>query len=111
MEVEAPLHGAQPTPGGQPQRASDVLVPRVLALFASPSEDVRALAVGVLNQLSAVMPAALLDALDRCENGLSGISSSALCSVAVNWPLKRSERWVCATLLLQLCAGTLLACA
>jgi hypothetical protein len=54
-----------PLPDLQPPAPNDMLIPRTIALFASPSEDVRALAVGVLNLLFASMPAALLVSMDR----------------------------------------------
>lgn len=61
---EQPLQLDAAMPGGQ--KAGDVLVPRVLGLLGAPSPDLRALAVSTLNQLSNVMPPALLDNMDRC---------------------------------------------
>ncbi len=53
------MQGASP-----PQRAADVLVPRLLAAMGAPSPELRALAVSTLNQLSNTMPAALLNSMD-----------------------------------------------
>lgn len=40
-------------------------VPRVLNLLSTPSPDLRALAVSTLNQLANIMPAALINNMDR----------------------------------------------
>jgi hypothetical protein len=58
------LDAAMPGGGG---RAADVLVPRVLALMGASAAELRALAVSTLNQLANIMPAALMDNMDRCE--------------------------------------------
>lgn len=65
---EQPLQLDAAMPGGQ--KAGDVLVPRLLGLLGAPSPDLRALAVSTLNQLSNVMPPALLDSMDSFLQGL-----------------------------------------
>lgn len=84
---EQPLQLDAAMPGGQ--KAGDVLVPRLLGLLGAPSPDLRALAVSTLNQLSNVMPPALLDSMDRwgrprgCEPGRGEA-----------WASLREEAWV-----------------
>lgn len=59
------LDAALPAGGGAgSQRVADLLVPRVLALLGAPTPDLRALAVTTLNQLSGIMPGALMANMD-----------------------------------------------
>ena len=66
MESEVPVPG----PAGQGQagseRVSAVLVPRLLALFGSPYEDAKCLAVSIMNLLAGGAPSALADHMDKC---------------------------------------------
>ena len=59
LEAEVPL-------GGKAQRPSNLLVPRLLALFGSPVEDAKCLAVSILNLLAGGMPKALADNMETC---------------------------------------------
>lgn len=59
LEVEVPL-------GGKAERPSNLLVPRLLALFGSPVEDAKCLAVSILNLLAGGMPKALADNMETC---------------------------------------------
>jgi hypothetical protein len=55
--------------GAKAERPSDALVPRLLALFGSPVEDAKCLAVAILNLLAGGMPQALADNMATCARG------------------------------------------
>ena len=60
MESEVPSE-----PAGTSQRPSNVLVPRLLALFGSPYEDAKCLSVSIMNLLAGGSPSALAEHMDR----------------------------------------------
>ncbi len=67
MESEVPvLRGAGGSAAGGSERVSAVLVPRLLALFGSPHEDAKCLAVSIMNLLAGGAPSALADHMDKC---------------------------------------------
>jgi hypothetical protein len=49
---------------GTSQRASKMLVPRLLALFSSPFEDAKCLAVSIMNLLVGGAPSAVVEHMD-----------------------------------------------
>ena len=54
------------TEAGTAQRASKMLVPRLLALFSSPYEDAKCLAVSIMNLLAGGAPSAVVEHMDTC---------------------------------------------
>jgi hypothetical protein len=60
LESEVPIE-----PTGTSQRPSNVLVPRLLALFSSPYEDAKCLSVSIMNLLAGGAPSAVADHMDR----------------------------------------------
>ena len=54
------------TEPGTSQRASKMLVPRLLALFSSPYEDAKCLAVSIMNLLAGGAPSAVVEHMDTC---------------------------------------------
>ena len=59
MQLESPVSA-----GGK--RASELLVPRLLALFGSPHQDAKCLSVSIMNLMAGGMPQALADNMDLC---------------------------------------------
>ncbi len=70
MESEVPSE-----PAGTSQRPSNVLVPRLLALFASPYEDAKCLSVSIMNLLAGGSPSVLAEHMDRCAGFVQYMSS------------------------------------
>ncbi|CAL8464616.1 g4151 [Coccomyxa elongata] len=69
MESEVPSE-----PAGTSQRPSNVLVPRLLALFGSPYEDAKCLSVSIMNLLAGGSPSALAEHMDRYLAGLFALA-------------------------------------
>ena len=80
MESEVPSE-----PAGTSQRPSNVLVPRLLALFGSPYEDAKCLSVSIMNLLAGGSPSALAEHMDRS----AALSPPPCCSVSLE--RQRSE--------------------
>ena len=78
MESEVPSE-----PAGTSQRPSNVLVPRLLALFGSPYEDAKCLSVSIMNLLAGGSPSALAEHMDRS----AALPPPPCCSV----PLERQR--------------------
>ena len=64
LESEVPVE-----PEGTSQRPSNVLVPKLLALFSSPYEDAKCLSVSIMNLLAGGAPSAVADHMDRYAPG------------------------------------------
>lgn len=82
MESEVPMQGSAGQVGSE--RVSAVLVPRLLALFGSPYEDAKCLAVSIMNLLAGGAPSALADHMDKCAPSptLAGCAHAGACSPA-----------------------------
>ena len=69
-EAPVQLESEVPTePAGTSQRPSNVLVPKLLALFSSPYEDAKCLSVSIMNLLAGGAPSAVADQMDRSAYG------------------------------------------
>mmetsp|Transcript_12222 Transcript_12222/g.16667 ORF Transcript_12222/g.16667 Transcript_12222/m.16667 type:complete len:922 (-) Transcript_12222:537-3302(-) len=78
---------------GLPDRPSNVFIPRLLALFASPHTQLRRLSVGCVNFLLATMPPALFTSLDRYLQELFNLRSD---------PAPEVRKLVCSGLVLMI---------
>ena len=78
LEVEVPL-------GGKAERPSNLLVPRLLALFGSSVEDAKCLAVSILNLLAGGMPKALADNMETCARFLALMRSLPGLAMVIFW--------------------------
>ena len=61
VQLESEVATGEP---GTSQRASKMLVPRLLALFNSPFEDAKCLAVSIMNLLAGGAPSAVVEHMD-----------------------------------------------
>jgi hypothetical protein len=84
MESEVPSE-----PAGTSQRPSNVLVPRLLALFGSPYEDAKCLSVSIMNLLAGGSPSALAEHMDRS----AALPPPPCCSVPLERQRLEASTW------------------